>query len=151
MLFVCVHLNPNPHGFKAPWSNSRLRANKSHYCPAPCTALHGGGGAFWRFSPEDFLHENLNLAHIIIKSTLKMIVLWKTSDFKKFTEIFYEAFLIFLNIKLKPSRTYFRFCQTKLFLCTQPWGLGLSPTLFCMLIYCISEHKKMFSFHCSNA
>jgi hypothetical protein len=37
------------------------------------------------------------------------VPLMKTSETKKFVKIFCEAFLIFKNILLQPSRTYFNF------------------------------------------
>jgi hypothetical protein len=44
-----------------------------------------------------------------------MTFLMKTSETKKFVEVCCEAFLIFKNILLKPSRTYHHFYKNKLF------------------------------------
>jgi hypothetical protein len=44
-----------------------------------------------------------------MKSILKMTYLMKTSETKKFVQIFCEAFLFLKNILLQPSRTYFHF------------------------------------------
>jgi hypothetical protein len=65
-------------------------AEKSHYYPTPCT-LHspvGEGGGCYLYGPEDLLNKNMSYTKIIIKSILKMIFLMKTSETKKFVQIF---------------------------------------------------------------
>jgi hypothetical protein len=52
--------------------------------------------------------QNVSYTSIILKRTLKMTFLLKTSDIKKFLEIFCKAFLFLKNILLKASLTYFR-------------------------------------------
>jgi hypothetical protein len=51
----------------------------------------------------------VSFAEIIIKSIVKTTFLMKTSETKKFVQIFCEAFLIFKNTLLKPSITYLHF------------------------------------------
>jgi hypothetical protein len=77
---------------------SQLRAEKSHYYPTPCTALWGEAakGCFL-CSPEDLLSKHVNYTHIIIKRSLKIMFLWKIPETKKFSEKFWEAFLIFFK------------------------------------------------------
>jgi hypothetical protein len=64
-------------------------AEKSHYYPTPCT-LHspvGEGGCYF-YGPEDLLNTNMSYTSIIIKSILKRTFLMKTSETKKFIQIF---------------------------------------------------------------
>jgi hypothetical protein len=54
-------------------------AEKSHYYPAPCTALLGeGGGVCYLYGTEDLLNKNMSYALIIIKISLKITFIVET-------------------------------------------------------------------------
>jgi hypothetical protein len=52
----------------------------------------GGAGGTFLWSPEDLLNKNMSCTSIIIKNTLQITFLLKTTEAKKFLKIFCEAF-----------------------------------------------------------
>jgi hypothetical protein len=54
--------------------------------------MEGGGRGCYLYGPENLLNKNVSYTLIIIKSILKMTFLMKTSETKKFAQIFARHF-----------------------------------------------------------
>jgi hypothetical protein len=62
--------------------------------------VHGGRGeGAFSAAMKICFNKNVNCTDIIIKSTLKMTFLWKTSETTNIAEIFREALLIFNKLQ----------------------------------------------------
>jgi hypothetical protein len=59
-----------------------MKISTSSPLPQPCVG--GGAGGRFLWSPKDLLNKNARYTSIIIKSTLKVAFLLKTSEAKKF-------------------------------------------------------------------
>jgi hypothetical protein len=85
------------------------------------------------YSPEDLLYKNVSFTSIIIKSILKMTLLMKTFETKKFVQIFCEAFWIFFNICFNHPRLIFIFIKKKGFLNSQAVRIRFKTRVYSVL------------------